>query len=280
MNRRTTLLLVVFAMFAGSARAGVEYDFHQTRQSEVRAVPNFDVGGRAVIEGQKSRVDFLSGNGYTPGSYVISTDGSRTLVFVDPVRKSFAEISLGAALASIGSANISVENVKTRAETMPDHPVVAGLPTDHHRLTLTYEVTMRFGTIALRQAVNTTIDKYTTLAFGDISDTFLGANSFRTGNPDIDQMMDLETTKFKGIALRQVLQIVTRNDSPHLPNSALKINDSRKQISDMTITSIRARDVNAELFKVPATYHREDPSIKGEQATPVHVLSMEPAVKQ
>jgi hypothetical protein len=278
MRRTTTLLLAIIALLAQAASAAIEFEFHQTRRSEVRSVPPFDVSGRAVIDGPKSRIDFLTGNGYPPGSYVISTDGSRNLIFVDPARKTFAEMNLGAALAGIGTANLSVENLKSKFDELPDHAVVAGLPTNHRRLTLTYEVTMRFATIALKQAVTTVIDKWTTSAFGDVNETFLSSGGFHTGNAQVDEMINMETTRFKGLTLRQTVQITTINEGPRLQSSELKIDNSRKQVTETTITSVRSREVGAELFQVPAAYRREDNSRK-DQETPVHILSMEPPSK-
>jgi hypothetical protein len=278
MRRTTAPFLVIAALLAHAAPAAIEYEFHQTRRSEVRAIPPFDVGGRAVIDGKKSRIDFLTGNGYTPGSYVISTDGSRNLIFVDPLRKTFAEMNIGAVLAGLGSANLAVENLKSKFEELPDHTVIAGLPTDHRRLTLQYDVTMRFGTIVLKQAVNTVIDKWTTNAFGEVGETFLSSGGFHTGNSQVDELIDMETTRFKGLALKQTVQVTTTNQGPHLPNSELKIENSRKQTTETTLISVRSHDAGVEVFQVPASYRREDASTK-ELEAPFRALSMEPSGK-
>ena len=267
---------IALLLVAHTASAGIEYHFRQIRRSEVETVPSLDITGRAVVDGDRSRVDFMGGTPYTPGTYAISVDGARNLTFVDPAHKTYAEVNLAGMASAVGSARIEVANLKSNVETFGDHPVIAGLPTDHARLTVRYDITMNVGTLALKQKVQTIIDKWTTNAFGDVTDTFLASGSLHTGNSQLDEILDAETTKIKGLPLRQLVQVITTSQNPGLGSSQLKLSPTRKQTTEMVVSSVESKTVAPTVFQIPVTYTKTDTQKKGEE-TPVKMLSLEPS---
>src|SRR5436853_5022854 len=104
----------IFLIFVAlSASAAVEYDFTQRMQSDVDRSRPSNLSGHAVIDGDRSRIDFNTGDLYPPGTYCISNNGSRTLVFVDPGMKSYTEVNSAALSAAIGQSNITMANLKS-----------------------------------------------------------------------------------------------------------------------------------------------------------------------
>ena len=271
-------LAVTVAILLGAriVSAGIEYQFRQIRRSEVETVPSLDITGRAVVEGERSRVDFTGGTPYTPGTYVISLDGARSLTFVDPAHKTYAEVNLAGLASAVGAARIEISNLKSNVETLGDHPIIAGMPTNHARLTVKYDITMNLGTLALKQRVQTIIDKWTTNVFGDVNDTFLANGSLHTGNPRLDEILDAETTKIKGLPLRQVVQVTTTSQNSRLGSSELKFSPTRKQTTEMVVSSVESRPIEPSAFQIPVTYTKQDTQKKGEE-TPVKMLSLEPS---
>jgi hypothetical protein len=269
---------VVVLLVAQNVAAGIEYQFRQIRRSEVETVPSLDITGRAVVDGERSRVDFMGGVPYTPGTYAISLDGARSLTFVDPAHKTYTEVNLAGLASSVGAARIDIANLKSSVETLADHPVIAGMPTDHARLTIKYDITMNMGTLALRQKVQTVIDKWTTKAFGDVNDTFLAGGSMHTGNVQLDEILDTETTKIKGLPLRQLVQVITTSQNARVGNSELKFNPTRKQTTEMIVSSVTSKAIDPNAFLVPINFTKADSQKKGDE-TPVKMLSLEPAGK-
>ena len=88
-----SLVAVVLLFVVGNASAGIQYEFRQTTQSDLDGSRPTECSRRAVIDGARSRVEFLSGDLYPPGTFVVTNNGSRTLTFVDPSKKAFAEIN-------------------------------------------------------------------------------------------------------------------------------------------------------------------------------------------
>jgi len=276
---RKSGLVVGLLFICQTAGAAIQYEFQQITRSDLGGQPSTQYTGRAVIDGDRSRVDVISGNAYTPGVYVISTNGSRTLSFVDPMKKLYAEVNAGSVAASVGANNITIDNLNSSATKLDDHPVVAGVPTDHYRLTLTYDITLMMGTIVLKQSVHTTVDKWTTVMFGDINENFLANSGVRTGNAKLDEIIQIETTKIKGFPLRETMQTVT-TDMRNTASSALAreggYSRTRTQTQEMLITSIRQMDVAASTFTVPAGFHKAQTDDEKIAQTQIQTLSMEP----
>lgn len=276
MNKGVLGLVLVFA--AQVASGAIQYEFHQTSRSDVESMPASDFSGRAIIDGHSSRVDFLSGSAYPPGTFVISTNGSRSLTFVDPAMKSYTEFATAALTGAIGAAKITIENLQSNVIPLDDHPIIAGMPTNHYQLTLDYDIMVVFGNVPLKQRVHTVIDKWTTTAFGDVAQLFL-LNPPQTGNKQIDDVLALETTKIQGFPLRQTVQMRVTSGRNPLASSKLKIKQTRTRTVEMRITSIREVAPNPAAFVVPAMYKRAEPLRPDPKKSQLTILSMEPATK-
>jgi hypothetical protein len=271
------IALFLLVVTASSASAAIQYEFRQTTTSDMESIPSTDCAGRAIIDGDRSRVEFLTGNAYPPGTYMIATNGSRTMTFIDPSKKSFVEINAASVTSSIGSRKISIANKKIDVTKMADQVKIAGFPTEHYRMVMSYDITVDFGSMPLTQTVKTTIDKWTTNAFGDVGDTFLASGALHTGNPDLDDLMSAENTNIKGFPLKQIVNVTTVNShGSQNAASQLHVNRTVTQTSELLVTSIQPAAVTVATFTVPLTYHKAGLVHDDTQKAPVQVLSMEP----
>jgi len=271
--------VMLLVITAPSAAAGIQYEFRQTTSSDLESIPATDCAGRAIIDGDRSRVDFISGNEYPAGTYIIATNGSRSMTFVDPSRKSFVEVNAASVATSIGARKITVANKKIDVTKLPDQTTVAGIPTEHYRMIMSYDITVAFGNLPLTQTVKTTIDKWTTSAFGDIGDTFLASGALHTGNPDLDDLISAENSNIKGFALRQIVNVTTINNrAPVNGETQLKVSRTVTQTRELLVTSIQAvAQIGLATFTVPVTFHKAGPVHDDTQKAPMQVLSMEPS---
>ncbi len=254
--KKTVLGVAVVLLLTGHATfAAVQYEYFQTSRAEGDEHAA-DFNARAFIDGQRSRIEFISGNTYPPGTYMISTDGARRLLFVDPTQKLYTEVNTLGIASAIGTSNIVVENLLSSVTKLDDGRVVAGIPTDHYRLTMTYDITVTFRNMPLKQSVRTIIDKWTTVRFGEVADAF--ANSAQTGNSKIDELIATETTKIRGFPLRQIVQITTINNTGQAMGTKLVLPATRTKSREMTVTSISEVAPDDKMFRVPAGYQRTD----------------------
>jgi hypothetical protein len=268
---KRTLLALVLTLFAIPALAAIQYEYTQKSVTEDVVVPTTDLVARATIDGPRTRVEFLSGNLYPPGTYVISTDGSR-LFFIDPTKKWYTEFNASGAVSAIGASNIKIENLRTDTKDLGEGPLIAGVPTHRYQLTLDYDVTLTLRQIPLKQTVHTVIDSYTTNKYGELTLNVL-ANGARTGNLEIDQLLDLETTKVNGFPLRQTVTIRMTSQT-RAANSPLKVNPTRTSMRETVVTSVRELQPKATDFSIPAGYTIANSGERPRTAT--QVLTFEP----
>ncbi len=252
---RKLMGMVALAWIAVPAFAAIEYEFVQKNTSDDSVKPATELTARAVIDGSRSRVDFLGGNLYPPGTYVVSTDGSQRLFFVDPAKQWYTEFNASQAATALGAGNIRIENLKSDVKRIEDRQTIAGIDADRYRLTMSYDITVTMRNIPLRQHVQTDIDTWVTSRFV-VLDTF-SARGMRTGNAMIDQLIETETGKIPGFALRQTVTTKTTFDPPKR-RSELKVPTQRTIVREMWVTKVKEIAPEASFFIVPASYRRAD----------------------
>jgi hypothetical protein len=206
------------------------------------------------VDGTKTRVEFIGGNLYPPGTYVISNDGSR-LFFVDPGKKWYTEFNAAGAISAIGANNIKIDNLRSDTKDLGDGPMIAEAPTHHYQLTLDYDVTLTMRQIPLKQSVHTVIDNWMTTKYGDVTPNEF-ASGMSTGNTDVDRLLDLETTKITGFPLRQTVTIRLTPVTSAV-NSQLRMSQ-RMVIREMQVSAIRELEPKPSDFAIPAGFTRAD----------------------
>lgn len=269
MNRTFAFGMALLVCLASIASGAVAYEFRQTYRNDRQGGKAVESEGKGLIDGDRSRIEFTRGNVYPPGAFIISTRGASNVILANPETKSYSEMNLAALAARITAGEIEIRNIRTEVEQLPDHPSVSGFPTDHYRTETTYEITIRGSAIALTQNVHTVVEKWTTSAFGDVAGAFVDLDAFRTGNKEIDQILETELAKVKGLPLRTVTTVTTTG-AGNLARSAPK----RVQVSEMLLSNVRIEAAPATAFAVPAGYTKA--AGHDSQQSRVHMLSMEP----
>lgn len=269
---KTLLVTTVLALVTLPAAAAVQYDFIQKNSTGDVVAPTTEMTARAIVEGDRSRVEFLSGNVYPPGTYVISTEGARRLFFVDPVKQWYTEVNTSGLATTLASSDIKVENLRTSSELLKDKQTIAGVEAQHHRVTLEYDLTLTVKAIALRQHIRTEIDSWTTNRFGELTHGWFDSG-LQTGNPELDKVLAAETAKVSGFPLRHVVTIRTSYEKP--ANSKLDTPSNRTITRETWVTRIAEVKAQPAMFVIPAAYRRADqPEVT--QSGP-QVLTFEPA---
>lgn len=255
MRMRPVAAALLLLLVSLPSSAAIQYDFVQKNTTDDVVTPTTDLTGRATIDGLRSRIDFLGGTIYPPGTYVISTDGSQRLYFVDPTKQWYTEFNAASVTTALGASNIRIENLKSNFQKLDDRPDVAGIPSEHTTLRISYDITVVRKSIPIRSHVETEIESWTTDRFGSVVENWVSGVG-RTGNAELDQLIAGETAKLTGFPLRQT---VTTKTTFNLPSkSQLKVPPSRKVIRETWITAVREIPPDAALFTFPRTYRRAD----------------------
>lgn len=275
MVQRAAFTAILIALLTGSIQAAVLYDFRQTARSDSSG-DQTEASGAGIIDGDRSRVDFTAGTAFPIGAYIISRKGADQILLVDPKRSVYGEIDLSTMASMLASGSIEVTGVTSNVTQLPDHPTISGFPTDHYRIETSYRITLKNGPLPLTQDVHTVIEKWTTNAFGDVAGGFLDRSVLKTGEPNLDKVLEAEFSKVKGLPIRQISTVSTTGVG-NLARGGKKVGYSPKRtsVNEILLSNIRVEAVPSSLFEIPAGYTRADERDSKGDDNRMHVLSME-----
>ena len=248
--------IAILASF--SAEGAIHYEFQQVKSSSTPGSKPVVLIGTATIDGVKSRVNVQEGSSSGVGRYIVTTNGGLDYSVVDPESESYIVRQRGEAARGVQALGVQIDKMKIDQEYLGSGPKIAGYPTEHYKLTANYDVSISFGGFDLKQHVVATIEKYTTLAFGDVAPTFFESTP-STGNAEIDKLIEAETTKVPGFPLKQRISIVSTLDERALPRaSMIEVAPSRQRVTELTVSSIGRVDPDPASFRVPVRFQRVD----------------------
>jgi len=272
LNRKNCLLVIVLLLAASPLAAGLRYEFTESSRTEETS-KSTRLTGRAVIEGEMSRLDVLSGNQYSPGSYIIS-HGQQQVYVVDPSTKSYVQYATDQ--RRVNPNRVKITSLKTNFMEVKEDgsPIIAGFPTKRYRMQLSYDIEVMVGTITIRQHVESVIDKWLTNAFDHVIGQYRdNVNDLKTGNPEIDALIEAETTKFKGLPLKEQSVIVTSGEKKS-NNRNNNLPTTRKRTREMSVSKIEEVSVSPNLFVIPVDFVQGQPTKAPNTTT--QYLTMEP----
>ncbi|MGK2857729.1 MAG: hypothetical protein ACSLFQ_11035 [Thermoanaerobaculia bacterium] len=270
MTRNARWILSALILVSAQVDAALRYEYREDLVAENR-MKSTNLTARAVLDGDRGRIDILSGDRYTPGTFILRDSGTR-LFFVDPERKQYTEVLLPKGPDPQTANRVTITNPKIEFKEIGDGPVIAGYPTRHYRLSSSYEMAVTLGTVVVKQKVEAVIDKWTTTAFDHVVAKYIDERDVLTGKPDIDALLEAEASKFKGLALKQ-RTVITTTPQQRMKGSELNLPASRQRVREMEVTMIEETPVAADLFSIPVGFKKADAGAPSSSAT---YLTMEP----
>jgi hypothetical protein len=250
---------VLFFVWTAAAWAGWEYAaVSRGEGSEQAAQANTTIKG--WVEGDRAKIEFqASENPMMPaGTYLITSDGGRTLYMVNPEQKSYSKWDMDAMMGFAGGAMkmLGVAFSQPKIEKLAEEkgPSLFGLSTRYYRFRTTYTMTMNF--MGMKRSTETTQEEET-WATEQLADpgfkAWLNQKPAKTGNAELDKLMEAEIGKMvKGFPLKKITS-VTQKDSD---------GKVQTQKATMEVTSLSKRDVPATAFELPQGY-TEQPMFPG-----------------
>lgn len=244
-----------------AAPGAIQYDFKQVTKTDPPSEKPRITSGSVYLDQGMSRVDYSKDSTSGAGTWVISRNGGRDTIYVDPKSKTYLVHSTGDLSQTLSSVQLQISNLQLDSRNLGSGPVMAGYSTDHYRITATYDVSISLGPIPLVQHVETVIDKWTTAAFGDVSEIYFRGNLPHSGDPEIDRIIEAETTQAPGFPLRQVTSITTTLSSKNLPkNTQIEVPRRRRQTTELIVTKVGRADSEPSKFQIPSSYQPIDQS--------------------
>lgn len=214
--RRLWIILLLLIGLAVPAQAGVEYRA-RTWQEGKQQNKLADSSVKASIEGAKVKIVFEdSGNPSMPaGSYLLSTDGGKTINLVNPADKTYGKFDLDTVLELLsafqesGMLDIQIENARLEELTAGPNKTVAGVNAKHARYGMSYEMLLKVIGIKKRLSITSIQDVWYTDEVREAGmGLYLRRDLPKTGT-DLDELIALEASKVKGFPVETILTQTT-----------------------------------------------------------------------
>ncbi|HEV8578602.1 MAG TPA: DUF4412 domain-containing protein [Thermoanaerobaculia bacterium] len=241
--------------------AGIHYKSVTKTQGDA-AAQNSDIQVEGWVAGDNAKVTFVESSGnpvLQKGSYLVTKDGGKTLLLVNPEEKTYAEWSLQGMLGTVGAImngmgpllKIQFSEPKVEKLLEEDGGAIVGLPTRHYKTRTSYTMTVRVLGMGNTTDVVSEQDIWATSKLQDVGlGVWLRAEPPRTGNADFDKMIAAGAVKFQGFPLK----MVTVNTS-----TAKKGNRTTTTRSTMEVTQLDTNAaVPASAFEIPAGYEKTE----------------------
>lgn len=255
MRQKSLILSFLLALAALPSFAGIHYKAVTKTQDASNQASNIAVEG--WVSGDKAKVEFEeAGNNPAAkkGAYLVTKDGGRTIYFVDPAEKTYAEWDLQAMLGMVGAVMqgmgplLKVEFSDPKVEKLLEENggTVSGLPTTHYKYRTSYNMKIKVMGMGQEANVVTEQDVWATDKLQDVAlGVWLRSDPPRTGNENFDKLIASEMDKAKGFPLKTVTVSTTTQ----------KKGKQTVTRSTMEVTQLDTNaDVAAASFEIPAGY--------------------------
>jgi hypothetical protein len=260
MNRILNLLLALL-MLVGTCLAGITYTATSvTEYSGTNAAPSEKMTVRGYVSGDKAKVEFVESNSENmpPGAYLITLDGAKTILLVDPSQKRYVRYDVLNSLRSTAALMQRIGDLQFHSPVFQklleeDGGPIAGVPTRHFRFHSSYEASMTLPN-SMRAMTSTTTqdqDLWVSPKLLDAALTeWLRSNAAVTGYEELDNIIRTQLKSVKGFALKEVS--LTKNSASNGVTSIV-----RRQMEVTKLNS--SASVPASTFAIPADYKEYEP---------------------
>jgi len=241
---------IAFGMLAAlPALAAVEFT------AAISSGPGDKSVTRGLVDGENARIEFVEGKtaGMEKGSYMLTSDGGKTIYLVNPAEKTYMKIDPEKMAATAGQfmnaakgfMDMSFSN--PTVETLVDEkgPTLFGLPTRRVKTKTAYTMETRvFGSKTVSQVTREDEMLVTQKMLDPGFNLWMKQRNIRTGNADIDKLLELESAKLKGLPLKV--------------DSVTRTRDAKGREETVTtsyaITAMKTTTAPANAFAMPVGY--------------------------
>jgi hypothetical protein len=248
-------LLVTALLLSATAHAGVVYSA-KTKSTTGDATATTWV--RGYLQGPNARLEFLQESSIAPGTYVLTRDGGKSFVQVDPEQKSYnswqgpqSNLTLTAAAKA---AKTSVTDPKIEKLLDEDGGLILGMTTRHVR----YRTTFSFTITLLHSHTTHMVSEDDIWITQQIKDPALKQWLTAETGEQADALTRSELAKINGVPLKRVTKLTSIEED----------GESEDTNTEMNVTEIAERTLPESTFAIPAGYKKREAPAQPEALDP------------
>lgn len=251
---------LVALLVAWPAAAAIHYEAVTTSDTPGRGKPT-TIRVEAWVDGAEAKIEFReSGTPTMPaGTYLLTRNGGKTLYFVNPEEKTYAEWNLDQMLQTIGGLMqamgpvLKFEVSDVEVEKLAEGPgeSLHGLATTHYKYRTTYVMKIKVMGMGSTSAVDRMQDIWATRDLDDVAlGIWLRNRPAATGLADLDELIAAEMGKVQGFPLKTV-EVATTTGKKGKRESETR--------TTMEVTTFeRNASVPASTYELPAGYTKTE----------------------
>lgn len=247
--KRFLSLFTLLLFCAAGLFAGTQYDFNSVTSGRGGTT----MSGTASVDGASMRLDLNKGDGvlFKDRSVVLSSDGGKTLIVLNPGDKTFYELQLDQVFSAMGSVmksmggmfQMSVDNQKVDVQEAGSGGELEGYPTRKYVINASYDLNMKIMGMKSSSHIESTTESWATDDLSTDLVTFVQMKNLRTGIEGLDDLLSAQTSAVKGFPLKQVTTTTTTQGRK-----------KDTQTTTVTIANVRTASIPSDQFEVPAGY--------------------------
>lgn len=264
--RRMCAVLGMAVLVAATAGAGMRYESTtRTVDEDGDARQEFIV--TSWVDGDRARIEFREAKGspVPDDAYMITIDGGRTMFLVDPEEKTYMQWDLDRMFQTLGDLQqasggmVSMDFTDTSADYQGSSPggTILGYDTTKH--TMKSAFTMQLKVFGMKQSTTIATETESWMT-NELSSPGFGAwlreTPPKTGDPELDSMLDGIAAKLDGVVLKSVSRSVMTDTKGRETRST----------STTEVTSIEEADIDGAMFEIPPDYEKVEMPSMGESA--------------
>ena len=253
-TKRSAMLFLTVVLAAGNALAGYHFVAENRVETAGKEPQTYTVEG--WVEGDKARMVFKGSSmqaGVPEGSYVISTDGGKTLYLVNPEEKTYSRWDMEAMLQGVGTMmnamggmmKMEIQDQKVDAAEPVSGGKILGYPTTKYVFDSSYTMVIKVFAMKQEQHVVSHEEIWATTDLADPGfAAWLRKRAPKTGNEDLDALIEAGMKDIEGVVLKQITRAETTDSKGKTTSS----------VTTMEVTALDETTVDDSMFRIPAGY--------------------------
>jgi hypothetical protein len=233
-----------------AASAGLYYEAVTTTQGKGQG----DMGNmkvKAWVDGNSAKVEFADSKNemMKKGTYLLTTDGGTTIYLVNPKEKTYSVWDMNAMMQFAGGAmgmmKMTITDPKVERLLEESGPAILGYPTTHYKSRTSYAMSVSVIGMKSQSTIVKEQETWATTALADAGFGIWLRNAPKSGNEELDKLVEAEMGMVKGVPLKTVT-VTTTTDT--------KRKKAETSTMTMEVTTLQAMDVAESNFAIPDGY--------------------------
>lgn len=253
------LLTAAFALWILSAPASAGMFYQAVTKTETsQRGGDMSMVVHALVDGENARMEFHESTNPVAGegTYLVTTDGGKTLFLVNPAEKSYMAWDMGALMGGVGAVlegigglvNLEFTDHQVERLSQAAGEAIVGRPTTHYRYRTAYTTQVRVFRRTQETRTETVHDVWATTA---LTDPGFGAwlrAAPTTGIQGLDEIIRGEMGAVEGFPLKTVAVTTSVDGRDRTTTST----------TTMEVTTLREEAVDPSRFVIPPDYRKTE----------------------